>query len=342
MPLRRIVAGGCAAVMVGVTALSGCAGRPAPVAAQGPLAVELNTLVSQRDGLYFPPYLLDEPAGPEDNAFAVLTAEELRRPSTVRLTAAEMAKLREDALANSGLYGRWWLSVIGEHAGHGLLTDADFRAIDALRAPGGWYADTDADNGGAAASVTDRLAATEAALSILTRRNSDIPGATADSQLARRHVCRAHRGGGRRELCVRVRAPRPAGTRREHAGPTGGRPRGGGRSGQVRGSRRHLLLRHLGAGRPATRYSSSATTGRRCCRTMRGSLDYAGLYLAVTVAVAADVDPGTLAAVEERLTAAQPAERVGPRRRLLRRQRDRHPRRAAVAAHLRGIDRRAR
>ncbi|WP_079176568.1 hypothetical protein [Streptomyces sp. MUSC 14] len=120
-------------------------------------------LVSKENGYYYPPFLREQPAGPQAQSFALRTLSELGRDPKTSAPAARVSSLRSEALESSSLWGRDWLIALRQAGASEALGGADAKAVDKQRAKGGWYVDSALGDDGDAA----RLGATWAALDVL-------------------------------------------------------------------------------------------------------------------------------------------------------------------------------
>lgn len=158
--LSAVAAGlGCCLVLTGCEkSATGEGGAAAPVTR------ELSILVSAQNGLYYPPFLRNEPAGPEDNSYAVRLRALLGAQPQLGLTAQTAGFLRREAVETSPLWGRLWLAPLASAGAAELLSDADADALRAMRTPGGWFGEPDSS---AQDDGPYRAAATAAALESL-------------------------------------------------------------------------------------------------------------------------------------------------------------------------------
>ncbi|WP_282702882.1 hypothetical protein [Streptomyces sp. CC219B] len=135
-------------------------------------------MVSRQNGYHYPPFLQEQPAGPEAQSYALRTLDELGRRPRTSASAARVASLRREALASSPLWGRNWLVPLRRAGASEALGAGDARAVKRLRARGGWYTDP------ALGDDTDaaRLGATWAALDVLEALGElrDVPTADRD------------------------------------------------------------------------------------------------------------------------------------------------------------------
>ena len=145
------------------TAANKHSAKPSPVTA------ELGTPRSPINGLYYPPFLRLETAGPEYNCYALLTDNALGHRSRLVLTAKTEQSLRSEALSASPVTGRRWLLPIREAGATNVLNGQDIRAITALRARDGYFDDP------AAVSPAGRISATADAIVVLTGLNALTP-----------------------------------------------------------------------------------------------------------------------------------------------------------------------
>lgn len=158
-PVHRLVGVAlCAALLTSCTSGSGNSG-PHETAAAGQFAL----LVSKENGYYYPPFLREQPAGPQAQSFALRTLSELGRDPKTSAPAARVSSLRNEALGSSSLWGRDWLIALRRAGASEALGAADAKAVDKERAKGGWYVDSALGDDGDAA----RLGATWAALDVL-------------------------------------------------------------------------------------------------------------------------------------------------------------------------------
>ncbi|MFF0202365.1 hypothetical protein [Streptomyces sp. NPDC005017] len=163
MRLRGRFLTAATAVVCGAV-LSACGAPARPAAAAAPAAArQFDLLVSSQNGYHYPPFLRERPAPPEAQSHALRTLTELDRAPRVRPAATRVASMRRDALASSPLWGRTWLIPLRRAGVEGALGPDDTRAVDRLRAEGGWYVDPALGDESDAA----RLGGTWAALDVL-------------------------------------------------------------------------------------------------------------------------------------------------------------------------------
>ncbi|WP_157596937.1 hypothetical protein [Streptacidiphilus rugosus] len=144
--------------------LSGC-GSDSPSTDAMPVGHELALLKSSRNGLYYQPFLRDEPAGPEDNSYAALIRAEIADGVQMHPNAKRSAFFRSEAISVSPLVGRAWLAPLVAAGAKGLLDSTDTDAVRKLRSPQGWFTDPGTKPGDD--TVTSRVAGTVAALQVL-------------------------------------------------------------------------------------------------------------------------------------------------------------------------------
>ncbi|MCS0635008.1 hypothetical protein NX801_04915 [Streptomyces sp. LP05-1] len=161
----------CAAFAVSCTAPPEAPGSRAP----GPKALSADPyepLISRQNGLFYHPFLRAQPTSAQDQSFALRTLREGGARPKVALSAALTHEVREDALAVSGVWGRYWLIAFRDAGVRSALTGADADAVERLHRPGGWYTDPALGD-----EPSQRLSATWAALEVLaaTGRLTGLP-----------------------------------------------------------------------------------------------------------------------------------------------------------------------
>ncbi|MBB4951761.1 hypothetical protein F4556_007296 [Kitasatospora gansuensis] len=298
--------------LAGCLLAAGC-GTSDPSAGQGPVTRELARLTSSANGLYYPPFLRDEPSGAEDNSYAVRIRQLLGGKTSLTLSEKSAAFLRSDALAVSPLWGRSWLAPLATAGAGGLLTPQDAVELRALRTPGGWFADPEpepAEDPGPEQELSPtgqdtlrRAAATAAALDAIRAadgltaadRTATLPwlldaARAAPSPAEAAELAHALRLFGER-LPPPLTAVRPA----PATDPTT----------VAEGQRYQVLLDSYAGTRlaEATGRPSGLDAGvwAEVLRRNADSLGYRDLYLATAVARAAGATPAALGAVAARL-----------------------------------------
>ena len=146
-----------------LSVLVGCSSHHVSDPTDGPLKRELQILKSRRNGLYFSPHLLNEPAGVQDISEALRTLELAGEAPALMLARTYQRKLRQEAIAAAPLLGRDLLVPIYSAGARELLSAADATVVRALRSPGGWFSPA----AGAGVNEDDKAIATEAALTVL-------------------------------------------------------------------------------------------------------------------------------------------------------------------------------
>lgn len=138
-------------------------------------------LVSSQNGLYYHPFLRNEPAGVEAQSYALAALEETGPAPRVSLDAQEQSLLHEEAVAMSALWGRYSLIVFRRAGAAGVLGPSDVEAVRRLRREDGLYQDPDLDSRDAAALVGSTWAALEVlhAMGALDDLHADAISATA-------------------------------------------------------------------------------------------------------------------------------------------------------------------
>ena len=152
----------CLLVLMAIALLSGCSGGAEQVQPQ-PVTAELARLVSQVNGLYYPPYLQNAPATVEDTSYALQTMSLLGESPRLTADAATVDRMRAEALEVSPLWGRWWLANLTQYSTTALLAAADVAAVKKMRGRDGSYADPQ----NPPEDTAGRIAATAAALHVL-------------------------------------------------------------------------------------------------------------------------------------------------------------------------------
>lgn len=117
--------------------------------------------VSAQNGLYYHPFLLNEPAGAEAQSYALTVLAETGPEPKVSLDAKGQSALRGDALAMSPLWGRYWLIPFRRADATGVLGPRDAEAVRKLRRKDGSYRDPDQDAKDTAALIGSTWAALE-------------------------------------------------------------------------------------------------------------------------------------------------------------------------------------
>ncbi|MFC1420059.1 hypothetical protein [Streptacidiphilus cavernicola] len=125
---------------------------------------ELSILKSAQNGLYYQPFLRSEPAGPEDNSYAMRIRSALNDHTKVDPNAKTAAFFRSESLASSPLIGREWLAPLTQSGMRGLLTQTDADTVRGMRTKGGWFTEP---HSGSPDNTANRAAATAAALEVL-------------------------------------------------------------------------------------------------------------------------------------------------------------------------------
>ncbi|MDK1472276.1 hypothetical protein QNO07_02345 [Streptomyces sp. 549] len=118
-------------------------------------------LVSSQNGLYYHPFLREEPASPEAQAYALRTLAEVGVDPRLSISDEEVRAMRGDAVAASPLWGRTWLIPLRAAGAEGALVESDAAAVAELRRDGGWYVDPMLGDGTAAARIGGTWAALE-------------------------------------------------------------------------------------------------------------------------------------------------------------------------------------
>ncbi|MCW2641272.1 MAG: hypothetical protein JWP76_3578 [Dactylosporangium sp.] len=160
-----------------VIALPGCGSGGGKPIAPAPVAHELSALLSTKNGLYYPPFLRNEPAGPEDNSYAIRIRSLLGDTPQLSLSGKTAAFFHDEAVAASPLWGRMWLAPLASSGSPGVLADTDVAAVRAMRTDGGWFSEPDSPRPD---TPEYRAAATAAALEVLRSRG---PIAASDRQV---------------------------------------------------------------------------------------------------------------------------------------------------------------
>ncbi|MET9294430.1 hypothetical protein [Streptomyces sp. NPDC003077] len=119
--------------------------------------------MSEQNGLYYHPFLREEPAGPEAESYALRTLSALGSEPKISSAGARVSSFRNGALEASPLWGRYWLIPLLRGGVSEVLGAKDARDVEKLRKKGGWYADPVLGDDGDA----QRLGATWAALEVL-------------------------------------------------------------------------------------------------------------------------------------------------------------------------------
>ncbi|MFG2559569.1 hypothetical protein [Streptomyces sp. NPDC048496] len=127
----------CCLLLVGCEAKSDAA-EPGDAA---PVTQELSLLVSTQNGMYYPPFLRDEPAGPESNSYAMRLKTLLGPKPQLGLSAKSGAFFRQEAIGTSPLWGRSWLAPLASAGAADLLTASDAAALRSMRTPQGWFSE---------------------------------------------------------------------------------------------------------------------------------------------------------------------------------------------------------
>src|SRR4051812_22434296 len=168
-PLRIVAAAGVALLAV---VLAGCRTEGRTTDLSGPVTRELSVLVSAQNGLYYPPFLRNQPAGPEDNSYAVRIRSLLGDQPQLSLGEKTAVFFHDEAVAASPLWGRMWLAPLTKAGSPGLLGDSDIAAVRAMRTPNGWFHDADSPDPD---TPEARASATVAGLEVL-RSKAPIAG----------------------------------------------------------------------------------------------------------------------------------------------------------------------
>lgn len=164
--LRHGIAGAVAALLIG--GISGCGGTSNRNTDPKPVAEELSVLVSAMNGLYYPPFLRQKPAGPEDNSYALRIRSVLGETPRLSLSKESVGFFHDEAVAASPLQGRAWLAPMMSANAPALLTDGDLDAVRAMRTEDGWFSGPGMDSSG----LEGRASATADALEVLRSRGS--------------------------------------------------------------------------------------------------------------------------------------------------------------------------
>ncbi|ADI07725.1 hypothetical protein SBI_04605 [Streptomyces bingchenggensis BCW-1] len=140
-PPRRSAAltAGALAVALAAALLAGCQSAASDSGERRPVTEELSILISAQNQLYYPPFLREEPTGPQDNAYAQRTRALLGTPPRLDLNHKTAEFLRQDALGSSPLWGRGWLAPLAASGADGLLNDRDAADVRRMRTADGWY-----------------------------------------------------------------------------------------------------------------------------------------------------------------------------------------------------------
>ncbi|GIE83116.1 hypothetical protein Aph02nite_90660 [Actinoplanes philippinensis] len=177
----RRVRPGLLVILSAVLLLAGCTEpeeSPEKTLTQG-----FDILVSTVNGLYYPPFLRDETAGPEANSYAVRIRRLLdSEPPQLSVSDDTARFFRDEAVGASPLWGRQWLAPLAEAGVGGLLNDEDIAEIRRMQSADGYYAEA-----GAGADEGYRVAATVAALEVLAAADAveDTDRRTAGAWLTR-------------------------------------------------------------------------------------------------------------------------------------------------------------
>ncbi|WP_406496488.1 hypothetical protein OG936_20420 [Streptomyces sp. NBC_00846] len=161
-----------AAILSGVLALlltvTSCAKRQTGSDGEFPvgqaLREEFSSLVSGQNGLYYHPFLREEPAGPEAQSYALRTLTLLGTEARATNDSADIDALRREALSSSPLWGRYWLVPVARYGDPDALPRADADEVAQHRTSGGWYedpalGDTNAAHAGGTWAALEVLAA---------------------------------------------------------------------------------------------------------------------------------------------------------------------------------------
>ncbi|WP_089510041.1 hypothetical protein [Streptomyces sp. NBS 14/10] len=140
-PPRRAaaLAAGPLAGALAAALLTGCQSAASESNERRPVTEELSILTSAQNQLYYPPFLRDEPTGPQDNAYAQRTRALLGTPPRLHLNHKTAEFFRQDALGSSPLWGRGWLAPLAASGADGLLNDRDAADVRRMRTGDGWY-----------------------------------------------------------------------------------------------------------------------------------------------------------------------------------------------------------
>ncbi|MEV0845564.1 hypothetical protein AB0J21_06685 [Streptomyces sp. NPDC049954] len=131
-------------------------GRTDPEAGQ-----YFQALVSSQNGLYYHPFLRNEPAGVEAQSYALAALAETGSAPRVSLNDQEQSALHEEAVAMSALWGRYSLIAFRRAGASRVLGPSDVEAVRGLRREDGLYQDPDLDTRDTAALVGSTWAALE-------------------------------------------------------------------------------------------------------------------------------------------------------------------------------------
>ncbi|MDW6062125.1 hypothetical protein SAZ11_34005 [Streptomyces sp. FXJ1.4098] len=209
-PPRRAaaLAAGALAGALAAALLTGCQSAASDSGERRPVTEELSILMSAQNQLYYPPFLRDEPTGPQDNAYAQRTRALLGTPPRLDLNHKTAEFFRQDALGSSPLWGRGWLVPLAASGADGLLNDRDAADVRRMRTADGWYRAPlprraarsqptepaePAEPAGQQAKNAYRAAATATALEIL-RAHGGITEADRRATLPWLHKAAAHPG----------------------------------------------------------------------------------------------------------------------------------------------------
>lgn len=162
--IRRI--GSTVAIGALLVPLGACSSRSPESPGSNERLPELRQLVSTINGLYYAPFLRADPAGSEDNAYALKIRQEIdEQPPRLSLSRKLVTSLHDDAVAASPLQGRAWLAPLVVAGADDLLTAVDVRAVRALRHADGSFLEPDVED-----SEARRVVDTASALEILAAR----------------------------------------------------------------------------------------------------------------------------------------------------------------------------
>lgn len=192
-----------AALLCLIVGIVGCSSHgPTPAAAP-----ELNVLKSEGDGLYYPAYVRSQPAGPEDNSYAIQIESMLGNAQHVSLSAKTRDFFHDEAVSTSPVIGRSWLVPILAGGDRSILTKNDTNALRALRTKDGWFADPVVTDAGSRADVTARALSVLAALGSVTAEDVTASEGWLTSQMNESDLAtRASAAVGLKSLGVKVSA----------------------------------------------------------------------------------------------------------------------------------------
>lgn len=106
------------------------------------LRKELGSIRGVHNGLYYPPFLLSMPAGPEANSYAMRILRLGGTEPQLSLESADVAFVRSEALSSSSIDGIMWLASLQRAAGQTLVRDDDISRLRGLRGRDGLFSDS--------------------------------------------------------------------------------------------------------------------------------------------------------------------------------------------------------